>query len=187
MRHIGLLAVGALAALYFLSEDTPQAFLGRDEAQDDVNPNPRSNPFRRLPVAPRGIRNNNPGNLELPRGYTWQGQVDGDDPRFATFESPEYGIRAILRTVNTYQSKYGLATPREIINRWAPPTENDTNSYVNHVAEELDVSPDDRIHVTDRSTGINLARTIVQHENGQDPYPPATYDRAYNLAFTTVT
>lgn len=184
-RTVTFVAIGALAWLYFNSEDTPQSLLGPDEAQDDANPNPRSNPFRRLPVTPRGIRNNNPGNLENPVGYTWVGQTTGTDPRFATFESPVYGLRAIMRTVYTYQSRYGLATPRQIIHRWAPPSENDTDSYVDHVAEELNVSPDDPVFITNPDTATTLARTITEHENGENPYPPETYQRAYNLAFTT--
>ena len=39
------------------------------------------------------MRNNNPGNVE--RGAGFQGEVEGNDPRFATFDSPEAGIRRV--------------------------------------------------------------------------------------------
>ncbi|HFX8036006.1 TPA: hypothetical protein ACIF5E_004931, partial [Escherichia coli] len=42
----------------------------------------------------RGIRNNNPGNLEYSKTNPWVGQT-GDDGRFAKFETPEHGIRAL--------------------------------------------------------------------------------------------
>lgn len=57
---------------------------------------------------PRGIRNNNPGNLEW--GDPWQGlDPDGQaqDKRFVVFKDPAMGIRAIARTLITYQDKYG--------------------------------------------------------------------------------
>ena len=70
-------------------------------------------------MTPRGIRNNNPLNIEL--GDQWQGlaasQTDG---RFAQFQAPEYGFRAAAKVLNTYQNKHGLTTPRQMISRWAP-------------------------------------------------------------------
>ena len=74
----------------------------------------------------RGLRNNNPGNIDKGRDE-WEGQeLPGDDPRFCTFTSMAYGCRALIRTLMTYRMKHGLSTVREIINRWAPPVENNT-------------------------------------------------------------
>ena len=40
---------------------------------------------------PRGIRNNNPGNIR--HGNDWQGiSKEQPDPAFCTFVSPEYGL-----------------------------------------------------------------------------------------------
>ncbi|MCS1340536.1 hypothetical protein NX036_25235, partial [Escherichia coli] len=80
----------------------------------------------------RGIRNNNPGNLEYSKTNPWVGQT-GDDGRFAKFETPEHGIRALGRNLMSYQ-RQGIDTVSEIINRWAPPTDkNDTMSYIKAV------------------------------------------------------
>ena len=77
----------------------------------------------------RGISNNNPGNLEYSKTNPWVGQT-GDDGRFAKFETPEHGIRALGRNLMSYQ-RQGIDTVSEIINRWAPPTDkNDTMSYI---------------------------------------------------------
>jgi len=70
---------------------------------------------------PRGIRNNNPGNIEW--GERWQGldELRPDrDPRFAQFISPEDGIRALAKTLQTYQKKHGISTIEGIISRLAP-------------------------------------------------------------------
>ena len=50
---------------------------------------------------PRGIRNNNPGNLD--KGAPWQGLVNNSsEPRFCTFKDPVWGIRALAVTLITY-------------------------------------------------------------------------------------
>ena len=75
---------------------------------------------------PRGIRNNNPGNIRW--GSDWKGlKKDGkqQDPSFCIFETPEYGIRALAKLLRNYQRLYGLNTPYRIISRYAPPTENE--------------------------------------------------------------
>lgn len=121
------------------------------------------------PDLPRGIRNNNPGNIRR-SAIPWEGKVEGQDAAFETFATPEHGIRALEKNLTTYQTKHGLNTPREIINRWAPPTENDTGSYVNVVAQALGVGPDDPINVQDPAVMQRLRDAIIKHENGQNPY-----------------
>lgn len=130
--------------------------------------------------APRGVRNNNPGNIEA--GATaWQGQI-GSDGRFATFGSPEAGIRALGRNLLTYQETHGLETVHAIINRWAPPAENNTTAYVRTVAKAVGVSPAERINLRDPETLQKLASAIIQHENGGNPYPDAVVRAGVDLA-----
>jgi hypothetical protein len=120
---------------------------------------------------PRGIRNNNPANLEN-NGIPWQGLAPvQSDSRFYQFQTPEYGIRAAARVLKTYQNKYGINTVRGVIERWAPPHENNTDSYVNHVASVLGVGPDDSINIA--AYLVPLTEAIIVHENGQNPYSMA--------------
>jgi hypothetical protein len=44
------------------------------------------------------------------------------------FSSPKYGIRALSKILLTYRS-YGLTNIYSIINRYAPPSENNTENY----------------------------------------------------------
>ncbi|MBK5073242.1 structural protein, partial [Budviciaceae bacterium CWB-B4] len=114
----------------------------------------------------------------------WKGQLPYDpaiEKRFCRFESPEYGIRALMSLLGTYQRKYALNSVDGIIGRWAPTIENNTNAYVNAVAKALGVSPMDWIRVSDKKTAIGLAKAIVQHENGSQPYPDEVFERAFNL------
>lgn len=115
----------------------------------------------------RGLRNNNPGNIDK-TGEVWEGQeLPGGDERFCTFSSMAYGCRALIRTLMTYHTKHGLVTVREIINRWAPPIENDTNAYVNHVCDRLGVEPGQSLDFEGNpQVYVHLARAISYHENG---------------------
>ena len=124
-------------------------------------------------TAPRGIRNNNPGNIERgPR--KWQGEIIGDDPRFATFETPEAGIRALAKNLLTYHEKHGLNTVDGIIGRWAPANENATAAYAAAVAKELGVGVGDQLDLRNPDTLSKLTTAIIRYENGQQPYKPET-------------
>ena len=130
---------------------------------------------------PRGIRNNNPGNIE--RGADWQGLADDQsgDPRFAVFKSPVWGIRAMARILDTYQSRHGLNTIQGIINRWAPPGENDSQAYAEHVAGKIGISATEPLPAGD-STRSQLIAAIIEHENGVQPYPDSLIRQGIELA-----
>ena len=131
---------------------------------------------------PRGIRNHNPGNIE--RGAPWQGLAadQSADDRFAVFESPRWGLRAIARVLVTYQDRHGIRTVQGILARWAPTTENDTVAYVAHVSKRLDVGPSELIDVHDYAVMRPLVEAIILHENGMQPYDDATIDQGLKLA-----
>ncbi|HFL1447910.1 TPA: hypothetical protein ACG1QI_004311 [Enterobacter kobei] len=117
----------------------------------------------------RGIRNNNPGNLEYSKTNPWVGQT-GDDGRFAKFETPEHGIRALGRNLLSYQ-RQGIDTVSDIINRWAPPSDNNnTDAYIQAVCAQLGVAPDQQLDASNPDTLKALCAAIIQHENGSQPY-----------------
>lgn len=130
-------------------------------------------------TTPRGIKNNNPGNIRK-SDIKWQGKVVGTDPAFESFASPEYGIRAMGKILRTYQ-RDGFDTVREMIDRWAPPVENDTDSYVNHVASLLGLAANDKVDLDNKTQLKMLLQAIVRHENGQQPYAESIFDRAIEL------
>lgn len=126
------------------------------------------------PKGTRGWRNCNPGNLDFNPANKWQGQLGIEQgvprPRFARFASHEFGIRALTALLVNYQDKYGLNTVRKVIDRWAPPAENDTGAYVNAVAKVVGVKPDDYINLHHFPTMLPLVTAIITHENGGNPY-----------------
>jgi hypothetical protein len=128
----------------------------------------------------RGLRNNNPGNIE--KGIAWKG-IDtaktAAESRFIVFTAPEWGIRAMARLLKNYARLYSLNTVAGIINRWAPPSENNTGAYVAAVANALKVAPNSVIDIAARLP--DLLRAIITHENGTQPYSDATIREGVRL------
>lgn len=121
-------------------------------------------------LLPRGVRNNNPGNI-IAGPTKWGGQIEGADPKYASFETPEDGIRALGKNLLAYGAK-GIDTVTGIVARWAPATENDTQSYIARVSKELGVNPTEPLNLKDRKVLTQLAQAIITHENGGNPYSP---------------
>jgi len=131
---------------------------------------------------PRGIRNNNPGNIRS-NGTPWQGLDNPDsDGAFARFKSPAWGIRALARTLITYQDKHGIDTVQGIIDRWAPPSENDTDSYADFVRVGVGVSKGRKINVHQYEVMLPMVRSIITYENGSMPYSDQEVDHGLTLA-----
>lgn len=85
----------------------------------------------------RGIRNNNPANIR--HGCNWKGLIrQQKDREFCQFVTMTWGVRALLVTLRTYVVKHHLHTVREIITRWAPPSDgNNTEAYIKFVEKEI--------------------------------------------------
>ena len=82
----------------------------------------------------RGELNCNPLNIRRVAGTTWKGQrAEQTDHAFVQFESIEWGLRAAFVLLRTYSAKYHANCIRDIISRWAPPSENDTEAYIRSV------------------------------------------------------
>ncbi|OKO97607.1 structural protein [Xenorhabdus eapokensis] len=128
----------------------------------------------------RGIRNNNPGNIR--HGDQWQGLCGRQtDKSFCQFIAPEYGIRAMLKILRNYVKLYGDNTIRQFISRWAPPNENNTESYITHVSQTVGVSSHTVIDVNDKSIMTALTKAMIQMENGKQPYSEATFEKAFEM------
>lgn len=123
---------------------------------------------------PRGVRNHNPGNIVFNPANKWQGQIgkespppNGEPARFARFTNPVYGIRAIARTLITYQDKYDLRTVDSLISRWAPSIENDTHAYAQAVAKHMRVLAHDTVNMHDYNQLRPMVEAIITHENAR--------------------
>ena len=120
---------------------------------------------------PLGIRNNNPLNIRLSKDK-WKGQISppstgrkGGGSDFCQFISMEYGIRAAFCLLRTYATKYRLTCVRDIITRWAPPSENSTTAYIHHVCQLTGFGGNQRLTEKDWP---RLVKAMARIECGTD-------------------
>lgn len=114
---------------------------------------------------PRGIRNNNPLNIE--QGANWNGLADVQtDARFCVFKDVRYGYRAAARIIDNYKNR-GVETLAQIISTWAPASENNTAAYIDSVSQKIGVGADS---VVTKEFYPALFAAMTIHENGENPY-----------------
>lgn len=114
----------------------------------------------------RGLDNRNPGNIRRSR-TRYKGEVHPSrDAAFKQFESVEWGYRAMFVLLYTYRKRNGCDTLRKMISRYAPPSENDTGSYLRFVASAAGISPDVRVDTSDRRMMVAVVAAMSHIENG---------------------
>lgn len=127
---------------------------------------------------PRGIRNNNPGNLN----YVGQNGATLEDhatPRFARFNSAFEGFAALGKQIKAYYNGTSkaagyqkLQSVEDIISRFAPASENNTQAYINKLSKMLGVGRGDSLNIQDPQVLATLMNGVTQIENGKNPYAP---------------
>jgi hypothetical protein len=139
----------------------------------------------------RGVRNNNPGNIDRSPANKWQGlatpsamtEAQRGEGRFEVFASPAWGIRAMaVLLIHYFDGTPSCATVRAIINRWAPSTENNTMAYVGAVANAMSVAPDDKLYLHQYDCLQPLVQAIIAHENAGYRYAPEIVEEGLRLA-----
>ncbi len=114
---------------------------------------------------PRGLRNNNAGNIRLSKTRYLGEVVPSTDKAFKQFKTPAWGYRAIFVLLDSYSRK-GFLTLRQMISRYAPASENNTENYIRYVAQNAVVSPEAPLDVNDRNVMVLVVAAISKMENG---------------------
>ena len=142
---------------------------------------------------PVGIRNNNPLNIRK-TAIRWRGEVPlsdsplkggaqslpsggGQEGSFVRFVSMEWGIRAACCILRTYAKRYNAVCVQDIVRRWAPPTENDTERYIRNVCRWSGLGGMQRL--TEREWPL-LIKAMARQECGTAP-SDATIERGCRL------
>jgi len=114
----------------------------------------------------RGYRNCNPGNIRI-SGTRYKGEVvPSQDTAFKQFTSMAYGYRAMFVLIHYYYRVLHLKTVRQIISRYAPPSENHTESYIRHVADAILRGPDSEIDLGSMDEMVLMVAAMSRVENG---------------------
>ncbi|HAX6903593.1 TPA: lytic transglycosylase domain-containing protein [Escherichia coli] len=124
-----------------------------------------SNQVNRSAYLSRGIRNNNPGNLNFAgqKGATLE---SGPNARFASFPTMLEGIAALDRQVMLYL-KRGKNTIDQIIDIYAPSSDgNNTSSYKSYLSQYTGLGVKEKIDGSNFEVMKKLIQGIINHENG---------------------
>ena len=116
---------------------------------------------------PRGIRNNNPLNLRKSKAAWFGKKADGTDPDFEQFDNMYNGIRAALVNIRTMVRVHGCTTVEDVIRRWAPASENDTEAYIRTVCTKARIRRTDKVLPNVKDNICKLAWAMAYVENGQ--------------------
>ena len=126
-------------------------------------------------MARAGIENRNPLNVKQDRGARgpWNGSTGEDGRDHVIFCSPEYGLRAAIRTI-AKKFKYGPISTLELIALYTDdPTENDVEAYAAFVAGKLHRGVEEDLYIFDQAGNIEaepelrrLIRAMAMYETG---------------------
>lgn len=141
----------------------------------------------------RGIRNNNPLNIRRSATH-WQGaREEQKDKAFVQFKSMAYGYRAAWKILQSYYERFCNEgkpfTVRNIIERWAPPVENNTEAYIVQVLRLASIGGNERLLPPSNASGYGrLSRLVVAMTCIECGIPYADVDtgavrQGYKLAF----
>ena len=129
---------------------------------------------RKQGTKPLGVRNNNPGNIRS-NALNWLGKV-GESKGFVVFDSPEHGFRAMARVLAAY-ARRGITSIPDIINTWAPPSDNNlhNDNYVRYVERRVE-----GLEGEARQSAMMLA--MADFENGQGHFTQKQANKGLELA-----
>lgn len=86
------------------------------------------------PTSALGFQLSNPGNIRKSNDV-FDGEIPSPNSSFKAFKTMAHGYRALAIILYNYVTIYGSNTMSEIINRYAPPNENNTTSYIDFVKD----------------------------------------------------
>ena len=114
----------------------------------------------------RGLRNCNPGTIRRSKVH-YLGEVrPSQDSDFKQFESMAYGYRAMFVLLDSYRRRYALNTLRQMLNRYAPPSENFTEGYIRFVSQKTGILPDEELNTRPERDMVPIISAMSEIENG---------------------
>ena len=125
---------------------------------------------------PQGNKTNqfNVGNLRPP----------GASTGFQQPSSYEEGIRSLDNQLKIYGEKHGIKTLRQAISRYAPPSENKTEDYINYVAQRTGLKPDQEIDFSNPAVRHVISGPMILMEKGNKAIFGQTQPQAQSQAQT---
>ncbi|MHA7109356.1 hypothetical protein ACRTDU_04470 [Sunxiuqinia elliptica] len=188
-----ILVIATLVALIFVlfKEQIKSLFTSDSTKADTIfkqvsGSTPSSSPSReqiKSPVKDAGhisaVAVNNPMNIRAVAKNNWKGKITKDGEAFESFDRLVNGVRAGAKLVQNYFKLHGLKTIEKIIYRYAPPSENDTESYIQLAEDETGYKRDAELK-PDKETIFALCKAMCKMENAYN-LEKEVFDEAWEL------
>jgi murein DD-endopeptidase MepM/ murein hydrolase activator NlpD len=166
----------------------------KDWQGSSPKPSPTPTPSPSMPAAPvalpdnakSNVKANNPGNIEYHDYLDRYGAYKRPGSRFAGFNTQAQGIYQVSRLLEVYRTEHGVTTIRGIAERYAPATENDTETYIKNLSSWTGYGPDQVLDFSNPAVIAKLTQAIIRQENGTLPYSQDQYDEAAKAAVANV-
>lgn len=115
-------------------------------------------------IVTRGERNNNPLNIRHSSRFRWDGERPyPDNQGFAVFANLDKGIEACFKLLRSYWHGHKLRSVREMLYRWAPPSENHTETYLQFVCDNAMLNPEDELHYkSEKALRLVMAMAVYE-------------------------
>lgn len=105
-------------------------------------------------------RFNNPANLRAAAGYQTANTKSG---KFAVFPTLDEGVLAAAKQLQIYGTR-GVDNIHDIVGKWAPPKENNTRAYIDHVTKATGRSEFEKLNLNDPKVLAQLISTMSVKE-----------------------
>jgi hypothetical protein len=127
-------------------------------------------PVKKSGKQPRGIRNNNPGNLIAAPNATGE-DFGNNGYRYVKFGSAHDGISAMARQL-MLDAERGLNDITSLLYKYAGPKGgNDTQAYIDFVSQRTGYAPNQPLNLHDPDVLANVMREMINMENNKiNPY-----------------
>jgi len=83
---------------------------------------------------------------------------------FRVFDTYAQGFGAAWKQLQLYQNRDGLTTPRQMMNKWAPPSENDLNRY-GKTLQSMGIDLDKPLDINDPKNAARLMKGMALAES----------------------
>lgn len=128
-------------------------------------------------MAALGIRLNNPLHIRWNINNKWVGQLE-PVKGFCQYETAVKGMRAGAVLIQAHYDRKYATTIRRLIEIWAPPSENDTESYIRNVAKWSGFGEDEILDFHLHKHTKPVIKAMIRQECGEMPYSDAEIDAA---------
>lgn len=109
-----------------------------------------------------GFAINNPLNIRYLTTNAFNGQIANHNG-YGQYDTLSNGVRAAGKQLTSYYNG-GQTTVAQIVNKWAPSTENDSGAYISDVAQRMGVDSNEPLSWP--GDEVALIQAMAYHENG---------------------